>query len=134
MSKWTVWFIRMSLIYFFLATLLGLIMLVWPGQGRVYLPSHVHLNVLGWMSMLIYGVGYHILPRFSGRPIYNETLMVVQFWLANLGLVGMAVFWTFYRLKTLGIFQDMLLVAATAEALAIFLFVYNIIRTVKAAG
>lgn len=133
MSKWTVWFIRMSLIYFFLATILGLIMLVWPSQGWVYLPSHVHLNLLGWISMLIYGVGYHILPRFSGRPIYNETLMVVQFWLANLGLVGMALFWTFYRLKAYGLFQDMLLLASIAEALAIFIFVYNIIRTVKAA-
>ena len=134
MSHWTVWFIRMSLIYFFLATLLGLLMLLWPGQGWIYLPSHTHLNLLGWMCMMIYGVGYHILPRFSGKPIFSETLIVVQFWLANLGLVGMSVFWGLYRLNAAGLFQGMLLLSAIAETLAIFLFVYNILRTVKPAG
>lgn len=85
-------FIRASLVYFFIAAILGIIMVSMRSYPAQLLFTHVHLNLLGWMSMMIYGVGYHILPRFSGKPLPYPKLGTLQFYLANIGLVGLVSF------------------------------------------
>ena len=129
MSKITVWFIKCALVYFLLAIVLGIYMAV-SGTQYPYMPIHAHFNLLGWISMMIYGVGYHILPRFSGKPLYSERIAEWQFWLANIGLAGMVIGWMVKSWqgdsKTLIIFS---VVAATAA----FMFVVNMFKTIKAA-
>jgi hypothetical protein len=51
--------------------------------------AHVHFNLLGFMSMMIYGVGYFILPRFNGRTLRWPSWVPVHFFVANIGLLGM---------------------------------------------
>src|SRR4030065_533998 len=94
MSKITVWFIKSAMLYFVLAIVVGLHMAA-SGTTYPYMPIHAHLNLLGWISMMIYGVGYHILPRFSGRPLYSDRLAEWQFWLAKIGPGGMFPGWGF---------------------------------------
>ncbi len=125
MSKITVAFIKAAMIYFVLAMLLGLYMSV---AGPVYpsMPIHVHFNLLGWLSMMIFGVAYHILPRFSGQALWCEKLSVWHFRLANIGLVGMAFGWLVSS-------NGVLLLFALVEGLSILFFVVNMFKTVKAA-
>ena len=54
---------------------------------------HTHIILLGFMAMMVYGVGYHILPRFMGRPVFSQRLGYVHVWLANITLVGLSVSW-----------------------------------------
>ena len=129
MSKITVWFIRFALIYFMLAILLGLHMSV-TGPVYPWMPIHVHFNLLGWMSMMIYGVGYHILPRFSGVPLWSEKLSYWQMWLANIGLVGMAAGWV---VRSSSGNPMMLLAFSLLEGLSIVFFALNMFKTIKAA-
>jgi hypothetical protein len=87
MDRYTKGFVVASLVYFFLAAVLG----IWMGgraPGWVHF-AHVHFNLLGFMSMMIYGVGYFILPRFNGRTLHWPSWVPVHFYVANLGLVGM---------------------------------------------
>ncbi|NNF83580.1 MAG: DUF1858 domain-containing protein [Deltaproteobacteria bacterium] len=51
--------------------------------------AHVHFNLLGFMSMMIYGVGYFILPRFNGRTLHWPSWVPLHFYAANVGLIGM---------------------------------------------
>jgi len=132
MEKIIVWYLRMSLIYLLLGTVLGVVMLIAP-ETAPYRSIHAHLNLLGFMAMMIYGVGYHILPRFSGRMIYSNTIVRVQFWLANIGLWGMVFFWPVVINGAGGIPSAMLSISGVLESLAILLFVYNIMKTIKAA-
>ena len=129
MSKITVWFIKSALVYFMLAVILGLHMAV-SGTTYPYMPIHAHFNLLGWMSMMIYGVGYHILPRFSGKPIYSEKIAEWQFWLANVGLIGMALGW---MVRSWQGDSSMLLIFAIVEAVSSVMFVVNMFKTIKAA-
>lgn len=129
MSKVTVWFIRFALIYFMLAILLGLHMSV-TGPVYPWMPIHVHFNLLGWMSMMIYGVGYHILPRFSGVPLWSERLSYWQLWLANAGLVGMAAGWV---VRSSGGNPVLLLIFAFIEGVSMVFFALNMFKTIKAA-
>ncbi len=129
MSKITVWFIKCSMVYFVLAAAIGIHMTV---AGPVYplLQIHAHLNLLGWITMMIFGVAYHILPRFSGTPLWSERLASIQFWAANIGLVGMAVSWLVRQWHDVSF---LLLLFSLIEALSVILFVINIFKTIKRA-
>ena len=129
MSKITVWFIRFAIIYFLIAILLGLHMSV-AGPVYPWMPIHAHFNLLGWMSMMIYGVGYHILPRFSGKPLFSDGLAMAQLWLANIGLVGMAAGWW---VRSENGSNTVLLIFSLVESLAIVFFAVNMLKTIKAA-
>jgi cbb3-type cytochrome oxidase subunit 1 len=93
------------------------------------MPVHVHLNLIGWMSMMIFGVAYHILPRFSGKPLWSERLSVWHLWLANIGLIGMVLGWF---LKGLAKGTLVLIVFSLIEGLSIFFFVVNMFKTIRA--
>lgn len=77
MERIIVWYLRMSVIYFVLGGMFGIALLLFPSESGYYIPVHVHLNLLGFMSMMIYGVGYHILPRFSRRPVYSPLIITL---------------------------------------------------------
>ena len=131
MDKEVVWFIRLSLLYFLVGSLLGVAFVIFPAMANQdHIAMHVHLNLLGWMSMMIFGVGYHILPRFSGNPLWSRKLSIVQFWMANIGLLGMAAGWGM-RAHGHDAGTSLLLVFGVMMFVSILLFVYNLLKTVK---
>jgi cbb3-type cytochrome oxidase subunit 1 len=90
---------------------------------------HSHLNLLGWVSMMIYGVGYHILPRFMGRPLYSLKMGEAQFWLANIGLVFMLLFFVLNAYSPSGLYLTLTMTAGVIEGVSILLFFYNMLMT-----
>jgi hypothetical protein len=131
MDKIVVWYLRMSLVYFVAGAALGFAMLIWH-ETASYTPVHAHLNLLGFMSMMIYGVGYHILPKFSGANIYSPAIMNVQFWLANAGLIGMALSWPLEVRGSMPSLSGYVLTFSAAISLvAVILFTVNILKTIK---
>ena len=109
-------FLRASLVYFLIAAILGTVMISMKSYPAQLLFTHVHLNLLGWMSMMIFGVGFHILPRFTGRPLAYPRIGNLQFYLANIGLVGLVCFRPIHPLVE---------IFAGIEVIAIGLFVVN---------
>ena len=81
-------FIRASLVWFTLGITLGLAMAAHP-PWAVYRPAHAHMNVVGFLTMMVFGVGYQLLPRLFGGQMHSRALAVTHWWLANLGLAGM---------------------------------------------
>lgn len=81
-------FVRSSLVWFMLGISLGIAMAVHPAWA-VYRPAHAHMNLAGFVVMMIFGVGYQMLPRMFGHPVYSRSLATAHFWLANLGLAGL---------------------------------------------
>ncbi len=88
MDRYTKAFVVAALVYFFLAAVLGAWMGSAAAAGWVQF-AHVHFNMLGFMSMMIYGVGYFILPRFNGRTLHWPSWVPLHFYAANVGLIGM---------------------------------------------
>jgi cbb3-type cytochrome oxidase subunit 1 len=88
------WFVAAALAYALLGGLLGLAWLAFPGDlPALALRAHAHLMLVGFAGMMIFGVGLHVLPRFTGRTLYSERLADVQFACANLGLLAMIAGW-----------------------------------------
>ena len=121
-------FIIVSIIYLGLSSILGLGML-WDSSLMSLKFVHSHLNMLGWVSMMIYGVGYHVLPRFSGRPLKYPKMGELQFWAANIGLVGMLFFYTLNVYTPNQSYNILSLASGVIEVFSIALFFYNMLAT-----
>ncbi len=67
--------------------------------------------------MMVFGVGYHILPRFSGTPLAYPKVGNLQFYLANTGLVGLVSFRPIHPLAE---------IFAVVLVVSVGLFVFNI--------
>src|SRR3989338_6673294 len=78
------------------------------------------------MSMMVFGVAYHILPRFNAQPLKWPKLVPVHFYGVNIGLIGMLFayliggFWS-SDWKTI-LFH----IFSTVTAVSIILFIANI--------
>lgn len=96
LSSTTLRFVKVGMVYFVLGSLLG-VLLVWPLTrswlsalpGARWDLAHTHLNLLGFVVMMIFGIAYHILPRFAGKPLHSEAWASAHFWLAALATGAM---------------------------------------------
>jgi len=84
--------ITASLAFFLIGNALGLLLGVGV-IGYAWRPAHAHVNLLGFVAMMIYGVAYHALPRFVGVPLRRARLALVQVCVAVVALLGMALTW-----------------------------------------
>jgi len=125
MDKYAKAFVKASLIYLGIGTVLGLLMVLWPVTRFTITRVHVHVLLLGFMSMMIYGVGYHILPRFMGRPVYSARLGNTQVWLANITLIGLSLSWILEASQG-GIWHSLAILFGLGQAVSIFLFIINL--------
>jgi cbb3-type cytochrome oxidase subunit 1 len=124
-------FVRASLVWFTVGIGLGLAMAAHP-EWVVYRPAHGHMNVVGFITMMVFGVGYQLLPRLFGHPLHSRRIAVAHWWLANLGLAGMVA--GFILAPHIG--ASSAPVTATGGLLfsvGAFAFVYNMWRTFDAA-
>ena len=69
-------FIKASLAWLGLAVSLGLAMAAHPAWV-VYRTAHLHMALLGFVAMMIFGVAYHVIPRFEAA-----------YWLVTVGTAG----------------------------------------------
>ena len=49
------------------------------------------MTVVGFLTMMVFGVGYQLLPRLFGHALYSRGFAIAHWWLANAGLAGMVV-------------------------------------------
>ena len=120
-------FLKASLVWLALGVTLGVGMAVRPGWAAYY-PAHVHMNLLGFVTMMIYGVAYHVIPRFVGRPLHARLLAAWHWWASNCGLALMV---AGFVIRPSGDMSGgvLLSVGGTLAAVGAYMFVYNIWQT-----
>jgi cbb3-type cytochrome oxidase subunit 1 len=121
-------FLKSSLAWLGLGVMLGLAMAVHP-VWTVYRGVHLHMNLLGFVAMMIFGVAYHVIPRFTGHPLHSRYFAKLHWWSANAGLAlfsaGLAAQAQAGRLA-----PALLGVGGTLSSAGAFVFIYNIWRTI----
>jgi cbb3-type cytochrome oxidase subunit 1 len=83
-------FIRASLMWFAVGIAAGLSMALRPAWV-IYRPAHAHMMVAGFITMMVFGVGYQLLPRLFGFALHSRRLAEAHWWMSNVGLLGMVV-------------------------------------------
>lgn len=77
-------FLRIAVVYALAGMSLGIFMAM--SDDHTQMPTHAHLNLMGWASMALYAVVYRVWPEAARSP-----LAAWHFWIANLGtLVAVA--------------------------------------------
>ena len=126
-------FILASLCYLLMGPAMGLVMAYKRGKWVLRLmPSHGHFNLLGWISMMIFGFSYSFLPMMAGKELYSQSLPYVHFFLWNIGLLGMAAVWIGSRFPKSPIKPKFVWPFGLVLYVSIWLYVINIAMTMFA--
>lgn len=119
------WFIAAALAYALLGGLLALAWLAFPASLPPYsLRAHAHLMLMGFLGMMIFGIGLHVLPRFTGRPLHSERMADAQFACVNAGLLAMVAGW-------LAEVRMLVPVGGALLWAGLLLFAINVVATVR---
>lgn len=130
-------FIQAAVFYLAIGASLGVLLLVPATRGFLLALSkghaataHAHINLVGFVSMTIFGMTYHVVPRFHrmGRDPYSLSLGWWHFWMSNLGLLGLVVG------MLLAVPFRFLVLPGGLLLVSLFMFIYNILATMKGNG
>jgi cbb3-type cytochrome oxidase subunit 1 len=124
--------VRASLVWLAFGVTLGVAMAAHPAW-RVFRTAHLHMNLTGFMTMMIFGVAYYVIPRFFGQPLHSRPIAFGQWWLSNLGLGGMVAGFMMQAYAIPG-WTALLVISGVLQAVGAYAFVYNIWRTIGAAS
>ena len=118
--------IKIAVVYFVIGVGWGIYM--GASGDFTLMPVHVHINLLGWVSLTLIGLIYRQFPELAGTMLAK-----IQFWLHNLGLpLLMLALAGMLRGKTT--LEPILGVAAAVVGLAVLLFAINIWRVPRNDG
>ncbi len=114
---------------YFIASILGFavlsfVMFIYAGLIKGYhfqpvLLGLTHIATLGWITMIIFGALFQLVPVVLQVKLYSEKLAEVQFWIYLSGLTGMVL--SFFKFDTF-----YLTIFASLVSLAMLLFIFNI--------
>lgn len=82
MPRISIWFFAVAVLYSIVGMIWGEHMAI-TGDHSLF-PAHAHLNLLGWVSMAIYGTYYAL-----ARETYATRLAWIQFAVSNVGVLIM---------------------------------------------
>lgn len=117
-------FLKIAVVYLIFGAAMGLVM--GATQEFTLAPVHAHLLLLGWASLALAGIVYHLYPAAS-----TTLLARIHFWLHNIFLpvfmVGLALV---LRGNQTGL--PVTFVGAVAVLLGLIVFAANVFLNVKA--
>lgn len=108
--------------YAFVGMALGIFMAA--SHNHTLSPAHAHLNLLGWVSMALFGLFYQAAPHIAAtrRAKFHVALSTVSVWLLIPGVA----------LANLGINEGLAIAGSLAAILSMALFVYIVAGARKA--
>lgn len=113
-------FFRSAVTFAVLGLALGLYMGL--SQDHAQMPTHVHLLMIGWVSMFLFGAFYALVPAAAGP------LATVHWWLANAGVVVMVPGLALIFSGTPEIGGPVTIVGAFIVFLAVLVFAFAVYR------
>lgn len=88
-------FLIMSITFYGLQTLQGPMQSVRSFSAFIHytdwVPGHVHMGTMGWVSMVLFAGIYYMLPRLYGREVYSIKIANAHFWLVLIGQLTFSV-------------------------------------------
>ncbi len=111
-------FLRLAVVYFLLGVTLGIVMAA--SHDFTLRPVHVHLNLLGWASMGLFGLWYRSAPAAA-----ESKLAKLHFWIYNLALPIQMATLAMYVSGTTAV-EPVLAIASMAVGVSVVCFAINL--------
>ncbi|WP_181348411.1 cytochrome-c oxidase [Thalassobacillus sp. CUG 92003] len=116
--------IQISAVYFLIGVVLVYILSM--VHDYTLTPVHVHINLMGWISLTLTGIIYHLFPKAAA-----SRLGILHFWFHNLGLPIMMGSLALLILTEKAVFKIGLPIGATLLLVAVIFFVINVFKNVQ---
>jgi cbb3-type cytochrome oxidase subunit 1 len=115
-------YLKIATVYFSIGVLAGLTMGII--HDFRFTSVHAHVNLLGWVTMALFGIIYHLYPNAA-----NTKLAKTQFWLHN---IGVPVMLGGIALQVLGVSAALppTIIGSIAVVLGVILFMVNVFKHV----
>lgn len=116
------WF-RMAILYFVIAVVMGVVM--GASHDHRLMSVHAHLNLLGWVTMTLMGIYYHLYPAFGCNKVART-----HFWLHQLALPVMMLA---LALRILGhaAAEPFIGIGSVLILLSVLLFAFNLLKALR---
>ena len=115
--------IKLAVLYLLVGVVFGMTMAA--SKHFEFIPVHAHINLLGWASMALAGVIYHLFPRAGG-----SRLGLWHFWLHNLAL-PVAMLSLFFTLAGYPQLEKLAIAASAVIVLGVLLFTINLFVNIR---
>ncbi|NOU74984.1 cytochrome-c oxidase [Paenibacillus sp. LMG 31458] len=112
-------FLKIAAIYFTVGVLLGMTMGIM--QDFRLASVHAHFNLLGWVSMALFGVIYHFYPKAA-----DTSLAKTHFWLHNIGLPVMQIGLAIEIVSGNSVLLPVVIVSSLLVVVGVVLFTINL--------
>lgn len=97
-KKWnvTAWYLASAIFYLIVTAIAGLLLAInlWTPYIKLdhlqYLNLHAHIAFIGWVSMVIMGVSFKLIPMFTLSHGFALTNGKRALWMINIGLLGIS--------------------------------------------
>ncbi|KMY51825.1 cytochrome-c oxidase [Peribacillus loiseleuriae] len=117
--------IKIGVVYFLIGIFFGLYMSV--THEFVLKTVHVHMNLLGWVSLSLVGILYHLFPQLA-----QTTSAKIHFWMHNIGLPIMMISIALALYEVGGeVFFPIATIGGVLTAIGICFFGYNVLKHLK---
>lgn len=115
-------YLKVATVYFTIGVLAGLTMGII--HDFRFTSVHAHVNLLGWVTMALFGLIYHFYPNAA-----NSKLAKTQFWLHN---IGVPVMLGGIALQVLGVSAALppTIIGSLAVVVGVILFMVNVFKYV----
>ena len=129
--------VKAAFLYFIAGIIIGGLMMTskWltvPNWVWLLRQTHVHLLTFGWITQLIFGIAYWMLPRLSKfEPRGNELVNWLVFITFNAGLLMRVAFEPLHLSKPTPTLGLLLAISGWLQAIAGVFFVVNAWRRVR---
>ncbi|MCB0746588.1 MAG: cbb3-type cytochrome c oxidase subunit I [Ignavibacteriales bacterium] len=90
---------------------------------RPIIMALTHVATLGWITMIIFGALFQLIPVVLEVKLYSEKLAEIQFWIFSIGIIGFV-----YSILNFGS-GEIIIISAAILNLAMLIFSYNSIAT-----
>ena len=111
-------FLRLAVLYALIGVALGIVMAA--SHDYNLKPVHAHLNLLGWVSLALFGFWYRSVPASA-----ENMLAKIHFWLYNIAFPIQMTTLVLYRMGNKSI-EPVLALASMAVGIAFVCFAINL--------
>ena len=122
-------FLFAAMFYLFLAALSSLL-----NKANLLVADkfvQLHFQFLGFIAMLIYGLGYYLIPKLGKKQLSCPKFVPIHFWFGNISLITMIICHSVMTDLSTVWFQYILYVSITIQIALLFGFIINLRMTLS---
>ena len=122
-------YVKASLIYLVVG---GTLLLLTFGHVLAFeMTAFYFMQLYGFVAMMIFGLSYLFVPSFAHAFLHSLRLAKIQFWIMNIGVIGMTA--AFSGLLPYGSDIGFLVISSLSLlVIALYMHFYNLWRTMRA--